>query len=297
MAAYQEATAPATTSELQTALSDIQNAQEQLDTLVNQPSAAEIADAESQVASAESSLKQLQAGGDVSAVETARATLAQAQLDLNNAVADLASTEIRAPMAGTILSLDLTRGQQLSSGTTVATMADTSDLELTVNVAEVDIEQVQMGQPAEVALDALPGQTFEGTVSQIAPSSDPEQSVVNYPVTIRLTDNDLAGVRAGMTAVAIMRNQAAASGWLVPRNAVQEVDGKSQVTIVRDGATVNVPVTTGAIQGEWVVVESPEIRAGDAVVGSVTSTVNEDSQFRFGPPGSGGGQRAPGGGG
>jgi hypothetical protein len=75
------------------------------------------------------------------------------------------------------------------------------------------------------------------------------------------------------------------------------VDGKSQIAIVRDGATVNVPVATGAIQGEWVVVESSEIREGDAVVGSVTSTVNEDSQFRFGPPGGGGGVRTTTGGG
>lgn len=295
-AAYDESTAPATTSELQSSLSEIQNAQEQLDTLLNQPSAADIAAAESQVASAESSLKQLQAGGNASAVETSRAQLAQAQLDLNNAVADLASTEIRAPMAGSVLSLNLVRGQQVSAGTSVATLAEISDLELTVNVAEVDIEQVSLGQPAEITLDALPGQSFEGVVSQVAPSSDPNSSVVNYPVTIQLTDEKLGSVRAGMTAVATLRNQATASGWLVPRNAVQAVDGESNVAIVRNGATMTVPVTTGAIQGEWVVVESPEIQAGDAVVGSVTTLVNENTGFPFGPGAGGGGgarMRAP----
>jgi HlyD family secretion protein len=291
LAAYEQETAPATASELQSALSDIQNAQGQLDTLLAQPNAAEIADAQSQVASAESSLKQLQAGGDTSALETARAQLAQAQLDFDNAVADLSNTEIRAPMAGTILTLDLTRGQQVSAGTTAATMADISDLQLTVNVAEVDIEQVLLGQPAEIALDALPGQSFEGVVTQMAPASDPEQSVVNYPVTIQLTGDNLRGVRAGMTAVATLQNQATASGWLVPRNAVQTVDGQAQVEIVRDGETLTVPVTTGSIQGEWVVVESPRLQEGDEAVGSVTSLVIEDSQIQFGPPGQG---RAPG---
>ncbi len=91
-------------------------------------------------------MKQLQAGGDSAALETARAQLAQAQLDLDNAVADLAGTEIHAPMAGTVLTLDLTRGQQVSSGTTVATLADVANLQLTVNVAEVDVEQVAVGQ-------------------------------------------------------------------------------------------------------------------------------------------------------
>jgi HlyD family secretion protein len=249
----------------------------------------EIADAESQVASAESSLKQLQAGGDTSALETARAQLAQAQLDFDNAVADLSNTEIRAPMAGTILTLDLTRGQQVSAGTTAATMADVGNLQLTVNVAEVDIEQVQLGQPAEITLDALPGQSFEGTVTQMAPASDPEQSVVNYPVTIQLTDDNLSGVRAGMTAVATLHNQATASGWLVPLNAVQTVDGQAQIEVVRNGQTMSVPVTTGSIQGEWVVVDSPQIQEGDEAVGSVTSLVIEDSEIQFGPPGQGGG--------
>ncbi|MCC6455923.1 MAG: efflux RND transporter periplasmic adaptor subunit [Caldilineaceae bacterium] len=294
LAAYEQATAPATAAELQSALSDVQNAQEQLDTLLAQPNAAEIAEAESQVASAESSLKLLQAGGDTAALETARVQLAQAQLDLNNAVADLAHTEIRAPVAGSVLSLALTRGQQVSSGTVAVTLADVSQLQLTVNVAEVDVEQVQMGQPAAITLDALPGQSFEGVVTQMAPASDPDQSVVNYPVTIQLNDANLRGVRAGMTAVATLQNPETVSGWLVPRNAVKEVDGRAQVAVVRNGATLTVPVTTGSIQGEWVVVESPELQEGDAAVGSVTSLVGEDSGLPFGP-GAGGGERPAGG--
>jgi HlyD family secretion protein len=285
LAAYTEATAPASAGDLQSALSSIQSTQEALDTLLNQPSAADIASVESQVASAQSSLNQLQAGGNVSAVQTARAQLAQAQLDLDNAVADLANTEIRAPMAGAILSLDLVFGQQLSAGTVAATMADITNLELTVSVAEVDIEQVLLGQAADITLDALPGQSFEGVVSQIAPASDPESGVVNYPVTIQLVDDNLSGVRAGMTAVATLRNQATASGWLVPANAIQVVDGESQIVVMRAGAAVNVTVAPGALQGEWVVVESSAIQAGDQVVGSVTTLVNEDDGFQFGPGG------------
>ena len=297
LAAYEEATAPATASELQNALSNIQSAQEQLDNLLKQPTAAQIAEAEAQVANAESTLKQLQAGGDAAGIEAARAQLAQAQLDLDNAIADLASTEIRAPISGTILSLDLVRGQQLSAGTLVATIADTSALELTVNVAEVDIKQIEIGQPAEITLDALPGQSFAGVVSQIAPASDPEQSVVNYPVTIQLTGENLGSVRPGMTAVATLQNKATASGWLVPRNAVQTVDGKAQVTIVRSGAILTVPVTTGTIQGEWVVVESSGIQAGDEVVGSVTSLVLDEQELPFGPRPGGAVRRGDGGGG
>jgi len=200
--------------------------------------------------------------------------------------------------------MDLTAGQQVAAGSSVATLANTNDLKLTVNVAEVDISQISMGQPAEIALDALPGKSFGGIVAQMAPSSDPSSSVVNYPVTIELTDTHLSGVRAGMTAVATLKNQATASGWLVPRNAVQTNNGQATVSVVRDGQTVVVPVTPGEIQGEWVVVQSPGIQTGDQVVGSVTTLVNQNNSLPFGPGagrggfgGGGGAGRGFGGGG
>jgi hypothetical protein len=58
---------------------------------------------------------------------------------------------------------------------------------------------------------------------------------------------------------------------------------------VREGQTVVVPVTPGEIQGEWVVVASPDIKAGDQVVGSVTTLVNQNSGLPFGPGGGRGG--------
>ncbi len=86
-----------------------------------------------------------------------------------------------------------------------------------------------------------------------------------------------------MTAVATLRNQETASGWLVPTNAVQTMDGKAQVAIVRNGQTITCRLPPGPFKGEWVVVESPADSAGRRAVGSVTSLVNEDSGLPFGP--------------
>ncbi len=237
--AYIESTAEANQSQIQSALSNIQKAQQTLADLRAQPTAAQIADAESQLASAEANLQQIQGGADTAALETARVQLAQAQLNLNTAVADLASTELRAPVAGTVLAVNLVRGQQVGSGVEAITLADTSDLELTVNVAEVDIDQVTVGMPAEIELDALPGQSFSGEVKRVAPASDPDQSVVNYPVTIQLTDPNLGKVRSGMTAIATLTNQTAVDGLLAPRSAVQEVDGQATVIVATRRADVD----------------------------------------------------------
>lgn len=290
-AAYDEAVAPAADADLQNALSALSNAQKDLGDLLSQPNAADIAAAEAEVAGAQSTLDDLLNGADSSAVTSAQIAVAQARLDVDSAAEDLANTELRAPIDGAVLSVDLQPGQNVSAGAAAVTLADPNDLELTVNVAEMDVQQLTADMPVEVTIDALPGQTFSGQVLRIAPSSDPEQSVVNYPVTIQLTDDDLQGVRAGMTAVATMQNQSLAGAWLVPLSAVQEVNGVAQVTVMRDGAPITVTVTPGAIQGEWVAVEAPEIQANDQVMGDIASYVDEEQQMRFGPPGSGGPRR------
>ncbi|MEZ4732714.1 MAG: hypothetical protein R3E79_36890 [Caldilineaceae bacterium] len=111
--------------------------------------------------------------------------------------------------------------------------------------------------------------------------------MVDYPVTIRLTDEALAGVRPGMTAVATIKNsETAGDGWLVPTSAIQQQDGQPVVMVVRGETTVPVVVTPGAVQGEWTVVQADELQRGDQVVGSVATYLDRQQQ-RFGPGGGG----------
>ena len=256
-----------------------------------QPSAADVAAAQAELANAQSTLQNLLNGADAASVTAAQIAVAQARLDVDSAAKDLANTELHAPSDGAILSIELEPGQDVAAGAVAVTLADPSDLQLTVNVAEMDVEQLAAGMPATVTIDALPGKDFSGKVLRIAPSSDPDQSVVNYPVTIQLTDTDLKGVRAGMTAVAAMQSQSLAGAWLVPLTALREANGTSQLTVLRDGNPISVTVTPGAIQGEWVAVEAPDIQANDQVVGDIASYVDQEQQIRFGP---GGGRRVEG---
>jgi multidrug efflux pump subunit AcrA (membrane-fusion protein) len=124
-------------------------------------------------------------------------------------------------------------------------------------------------------------------VSRIAPTSASADGVVNYPVTIRLDDRNLAGVRPGMTAVATLQGETLKAEWLVPTSGLQEFEGATTVEVVRDGQRSRVEVIRGAPQGEWTVVQSPELRAGDQVVGQVASFTEQGNNF------GGGGPRGP----
>lgn len=303
-AAFEESTAPANTSDLQSAYSSAQEAQSQLDDLLNSPTPAEIASAEATVVDAQATLDRLLEGPSETELEEVRIALEKSLVDLEEAHNNLAKAYITAPLDGAVVGVDTELGQRVGKGDAVVLLTDPTALELTIQVAEIDIPQVQIGQPASIAIDAFTGKTYGGTVESISFTSDSSSGLVNYPVTIQLDKGEngenLAGVLPGMTAVATLTNmdEAAADGWLVPSNAIRDRGNGSTVMVVVDGQPSPVAVTTGAIQGEWTVVYSPELAQGDMVMGSVTSFIGDDEGgFRgFGggrPPGGG----APSGGG
>ena len=295
MADYEIAVEPASQADLQDALSAVQNAQEQLDDLRNQPTLADLASAEAQMASAQAQLEELLGDASEAELRTAEISVEQAQLDLEAAQAELAKAQLAAPIDGTALSVDVEVGEQVSAGLSAVTLADLNALELTVNVAEVDIGEIYLDQRAEITVDALPDQVFGGVVARIAPSSQSESGVVNYPVTIQLTDADLDGVRPGMTAVADILGEEMADSWLVPTSAVRETEDGAVVMIMRDGQPTPISVTSQGTQGEWTVVRSAELQEGDQAMGAVSSFLDQgDASTGFGPPGGGtGGMMRP----
>jgi HlyD family secretion protein len=279
----------ATTSEadVQSALSSARETDQQLNDLLNQPTPAQIADAEAQVAGARATLEQRKRGANQLELEAAQIQVESALVDLEEAHTQLKKTQVKASTGGTVMEVHAEAGQQLPAGEAVVVLADTSQLELPVLVAEVDIDEVTIGQAAEITIDALLGRPFEGTVARIAPASDSASSVVNYQVVISLTDDDLRGVRPGMTAIAELVNSEASAGWLVPTTAITQAGGETVVTVLRAGQPVRVRVAPGGVQGEWTVVQSADLHAGDQVVGTLASYVAEDAP-RFGPGGGGG---------
>ena len=286
LAAYQESTAAPANSEVQAALADIQDAQATLDDLLNSPTQAEIATAQSQLASAQATLDGLESSATDADVRSAQITLEQSLLDLEQAYSNLAAARVLAPTSGTVLEVAAERGEHLASGTVVVTLADTTQLQLTIDVAETDIAQVAVGQAAEVEIDALSSQTFAGVVAKIAPASDDDASVVSYAVTIRLTDDVLDKVLPGMTAVATLTDTNATSDdqWLVPTNAIQQQGDTAIVLVVGAEGTTPVTVVPVSVDGDWTIVQTTGLSIGDQVMGSVAVVEAEDT---MGGPGGG----------
>ncbi len=293
LAAYEEAVAPASQADLQAALSQAQTAQQQLDDLVAGPTAVNIAAAQAQVAAAQSRLDALLRGADETDVELARLSIEQAQLTLLEARLDLVKADLNAPAAGTVLQVNVDESDRISAGTVAIMVADLGQLQLTIDVAEVDIPKISVGQLADVSIDAFPERVFAGMISGIEPTSNAKEGVIDYPVTVRLIDEALEGVRPGMTAVATLRSEMADARWLVPTTAVQAYDGETVVLKASDDQMLPVAVVVEGVQGEWTVVRSTQLQGGDAVLGATTFVKQEDEWVPFSggpPPGAGGGR-------
>ncbi|MEZ4705853.1 MAG: efflux RND transporter periplasmic adaptor subunit [Caldilineaceae bacterium] len=266
---------------IQEARSDVQRAVSELDQLKNRPAPAEVAEAQAKVSDAEQKLTKLQNGASSAELQSAEAKLSKAQLDLDEAQAKLGKATITAPIEGAVLEVNVTAGERGAVGKTVAAIADTRQLKLTVQVAEVDIPNITLGQEASVAIDAIRNRTFTGIIEQIDPINESDKDVVNYPVTIRLTDADLNGVRPGMNAVATFVGQASdVNQWLVPTTALQEQNGAFSVQVVRGENVVTTSVKPLETQGEWTVVDAPTLVEGDTVVGQVASYVGQDQEVQ-----------------
>jgi HlyD family secretion protein len=201
-AAFEEVNAPATESELQSALAAAQSAQDALNQLTIRPTAAELAAAQAAVAEAEAALVEVQKGPQQADVRKAELGVREAMIALEGARLAQENATVVAPIDGTILALNVDLGQEAAAGDVVAVLADTNNVNLTVNVEQRDIARVSIGQQVQIAIYALAEDTFTGVVEQIAPVADAGSGFVTFPVIIRFTDGPLEKVLPGMTASA-----------------------------------------------------------------------------------------------
>ncbi|MFO7917214.1 MAG: efflux RND transporter periplasmic adaptor subunit [Anaerolineae bacterium] len=130
------------------------------------------AQGEAQMAVAEAHLERLEAGATDREIAAVRARVAQAQAARDALLEQRRLREIAAPMEGVVLDLVAHPGEVAAPGGTLLTLADLTEVTLTVYVSEPRIGQVQLGQRAEVTVDSFPERTFEGTVAHIADSAE-----------------------------------------------------------------------------------------------------------------------------
>ena len=136
-------------------------------------------------------------------VAQAKARLQQTELTVAQLELQLQDAELRAPFAGTVVDVQVETGDQVSPGQVVAVLATLDQLQArTVDLTELDVARVTVGQSAAVSVDALPGREFVGVVGEIALQAKDYRGDVVYDVVVELADPDsVETLRWGMTAL------------------------------------------------------------------------------------------------
>lgn len=258
----------------------------------------------------------------IAQLNQAKAKLAQARANYDSAqghvgqtaatlrqVSDvLSKTEYRAPFDGVVTNLPVREGEtvvpgiQNAPGSTLMTVADTSAITAEVKVDESDIVNVQVGQPAEVTIDAMPQKSFRGVVSEIggnallrstgvstSQTTSSGQEAKDFKVVILLTDPPpelhpglsatariTTATRHAVLAIPIQALTIRQRGELSPAKAkagavqaaAPAADAKEElqgVFVVRNRDAVFVPVTTG-ISGTTDIEVTRGLKQGDEIV-------------------------------
>lgn len=155
--------------------------------------------------------------------EKASLSLRDAQLSLENLYDDLDQYSITSPITGKIIQKNLKAGDKLSnqgSSNVMAVVADLSKFKLTINVDELDIKNLSVGQKATVTADALEGQIFEGSVNNISIIGTSQNGVTTYPVEIIIDNADDIGLIPGMNVDASIIIEEKKDVLLIPAQAV-----------------------------------------------------------------------------
>ena len=214
------------------------------------------------------------------------AIITQTQVAISSAWLTYVQTSptITAPMNGVITSLMYVEGMNIgtldtgssTSNQKVATIKTEGMPIVSVNLSEIDVSVIELGQKAVITLDSIPDKTFIGKVIGVDRIGQTTSGVTQYPAIIQL-DSSSTEILPNMTVTTNIITDRKDNVLLVPLNTVQTQGGQSYVTVLVDGKSQSIPVEIGLSSDTQTEIVSG-LNEGDLVVsGSISSTGSQQN--------------------
>ena len=208
-------------------------------------------------------------------VDDAKSSLENAQSTLDTTTDNYENYTITAPISGTVTTKNVNAGENVQNGnstTALAVIYDLSEVTFEMNIDELDISNVKVGQTVEVTADAFEDQTFEGTVTKVSMEGTAANGVTYYPVTVTMTE--YGGLLPGMNVTGVIILDEAEDALAIPVDALQ----RGNKVYVKDSTTSKKGETStkdAAAAGD----DRPEGTADDKSEGNATGqkSTNKDT--------------------
>ena len=218
------------------------------------------------------------------AIQSAAETLRSAELNMDNLQEAMNNYTVTSPISGTIIEKNAKAGDALATGADLCTIYDLSYLVMVINVDELQVSDVSVGQSVQVTADAVPDKTYTGTVTRVSMKGTSSGGTTTYPVTVRIDETE--GLRPGMNANAEIVTAEAGNALAVPNAAI--VRG-GYVLVTKDSPSaanadpdmtapegyVYVPVKTGVSDDDYTQIISG-VTGNDTVAYDPSSVSTDD---------------------
>ena len=231
------------------------------------------------------------------ALDKAESSLESAKSSLENTRETYDEYTITAPISGKVITKNVKVGDKIArssgSSTVLAIIYDLSNYTFEMNVDELDVKSVKVGQKVSITADAVNGKTFSGTVTNVSLQSTTSDGVTNYPVTITMNDG-MDELLPGMNVDGVIVLEEATDVLTIPADALV----RGNLVYVKDDTVKTsagdipagfkaVEVTTGLINEEYVEVTSGLNENDEVYVAQTTVRTDNFRQGGFSGPGGG----------
>ncbi len=267
---------------LQQASIEYESAKARYNLAIAGPTESEIKSAEAQVAQAQAQLEKLLQSPTPEELTIAQAEVDRAKASLQQIQLQLEGAEIAAPLSGIVAYLGAQEGELVTAGTPIIRLIDPSSFHLDLDIDEIDIAKILVGQEVTITLDSLPDRELPGELEYIAPTATSVEGIVTYEVKVKVGPTDTP-LKAGMTANATIVTEQREGVLLLPNQAIQvdRESGRTYVEKIVEGEPVPMEIEVG-LQDEFMSEVVRGLDEGDeVVVQGLASSEGEDRGFRL----------------
>jgi membrane fusion protein (multidrug efflux system) len=203
---------------------------------------------------------------DKSATERAlaRANARQMQIEYDRGF-------LKAPLTGTVNQLFVDEGEFVDKGKPFVDLVNVDKIKINVNVPELDVRYLKVGQKTVVRVDALPDQELSGVIDFVAYKADPATKTFHVKVIV---DNPGHDIRPGMIARVAFLRRIIPDALAAPIFSIVDKAGERMVFVERDGVVQARTISIGAIEGDKVQV-TKGLQPGDHLIVKGQTEVEE----------------------
>jgi HlyD family secretion protein len=216
------------------------------------------------------------------AVRNKKLAIQQKENDLTTAQQNLNDYSIKAPFAGLISVVNVSKGDEVSGSTVIAQLITQQKIaEITLN--EIDTASVKVGQKATLAFDAVKDLSITGEVVEIDTIGTVNQGVVSFTIKIAFDVQD-ERVKPGMSVSANIITQSKADVWQVPLNAIKTQGDSSYVEVLVNNQPQQKTVTTGISNDSMIEIINGLTENDEVITQTIHNNKNSSTQGQQRPP-------------